>query len=426
MYVRRTIRGIAVILALSLCSSYATQAGAAEKTSFTQWGWPLPYEHVSPKSIDWLKSKGWWPLTIAWQGPFSGENTTNVVMDKQGLLQKRGLDAVFTEFGNGPAINEAIIAGRAQIGSGGNFPFTTLVDKAIPVVGLATVAPNLTHCVIVPNDSPLKKFKDLAGSKTPLAVGMVTGSSAEFYFQEAAKQNGVIIGKDVTLVNMSIPDQLALPKGVAAVVPWEPSCSVIADRLKTGRIIDTIFPYNIYQGTFYIRSEIAKNAPDVAQAISDAYVEATLWIRLNPEEASKLLAASPGLESYPEPLLEKQVAAFNNLYKPTYVFPFAKFWAEENVRIADFLFSGNRISRKLTALDYQNAYDESFMTATFKKLGLKIPTQPPFIPSNWKGKVGQPPYPPYDNTSTMKTGQVFPQSGDLTKAWSFDGKTYQP
>ncbi|GAC1424650.1 MAG: hypothetical protein NVS3B16_05970 [Vulcanimicrobiaceae bacterium] len=365
-------------------------------------------------------------MTVAWQGPFSGENAIAVAMDKQGLLQKRGLEAAYQEFGNGPSVNESVIAGRAQVGSGGNFPFTTLIDKSIPVVGLGTVAPNLEHCVIVANDSPLKKFKDLAGSKSPLAIGVVTGSSAEFYFQEAAKLNGVAIGKDVTLVNMSIPDQLALPRGIAAVVPWEPSCSVIADRLKTGRVIDTIFRYNIYQGTFFARSELAKNAPDVAQAITDAFTEATLWIRLNPQATGKLLAASPGLESYPEALLEKQTEQYNNLYKPTYVYPFAKFWGSENARIADFLYKANRISRKLSAADYQNAYDENFMNATFKKLGWKIPDEPPFIPAGWKGRVGQPPYPAYDNVTDMKSAQFFPQKGDLTKVWSFDGKTYRP
>ena len=60
----------------------------ASAQNFTQWGWPQPYEKVSDKSIAWLKEKGWWPLAVGWQGPFSGQNTINVVMDKEGLLQK--------------------------------------------------------------------------------------------------------------------------------------------------------------------------------------------------------------------------------------------------------------------------------------------------------------------------------------------------
>lgn len=205
----------AALLALTMMSLDAPVS--AQKQDFTQWGWPTPYTSVSPRSIEWLKKKSWWPLTVAWQGPFSGENAINVVMDKQQFLQKRRLDATFQEFGNGPAVNESIIAGRAQIGSGGNFPFTTLIDRRVPVVGLATVAPNLEHCTIVANDSPIRKMSDLARTKTPVAIGLVTGSSGEFYFQEAAKANGVVIGRDVTLVNMPMPISSRCPK---ASQPW--------------------------------------------------------------------------------------------------------------------------------------------------------------------------------------------------------------
>src|SRR5262249_730551 len=74
----------------------ATAPAAAQ--SFTNWGWPHPYEKVSDKSIAWLKQKGWWPLGFGWQGPFSGQNTINVVIDKAELMQKRGLEAKFQVF----------------------------------------------------------------------------------------------------------------------------------------------------------------------------------------------------------------------------------------------------------------------------------------------------------------------------------------
>ena len=76
--------------------------------SFTDWGWPQPYEKVSDKSVDWLKQKGWWPLGFGWQGPFSGQNTINVVMDKAELMQKRGLDAKFQVFAAGPDVVGAL------------------------------------------------------------------------------------------------------------------------------------------------------------------------------------------------------------------------------------------------------------------------------------------------------------------------------
>ncbi len=67
-------------------------AGLASAQTSTEWGWPQPYESVSDKSVQWLKDKGWWPLSVAFQPPWSGQNTINIVMDRQGLLEKRGVE----------------------------------------------------------------------------------------------------------------------------------------------------------------------------------------------------------------------------------------------------------------------------------------------------------------------------------------------
>ena len=65
---------------------------AASDRQYTQWGWPLPYKRVSDTSIAWLKEKGWWPLALGWQAPWSGQNAVMAVMNHQGLLNKRGIE----------------------------------------------------------------------------------------------------------------------------------------------------------------------------------------------------------------------------------------------------------------------------------------------------------------------------------------------
>src|SRR5262249_55126136 len=99
-----TTRFGAIVSAVFAASVFAIVPAAAQ--AFTDWGWPQPYEKVSDQSIAWLKQKGWWPLGFGWQGPFSGQNTINVVMDKAELLQKRGIDAKFQVFAAGPDVNE--------------------------------------------------------------------------------------------------------------------------------------------------------------------------------------------------------------------------------------------------------------------------------------------------------------------------------
>lgn len=126
--------------AVALAGLIWTIAPAAAQ-GFTDWGWPQPYEKVSAKSVDWLKQKGWWPLGFGWQGPFSGQNTINVVMDKAGLLETRGIESKFQVFAAGPDVNEAVASARIQVGNGGNFPFTSLLDRGVPVRAIAVVAP---------------------------------------------------------------------------------------------------------------------------------------------------------------------------------------------------------------------------------------------------------------------------------------------
>lgn len=399
---------------------------AVAQQKFNDWGWPTPYERVSDKSVKWLQDKGWWPVQVAYQAPWSGQNTVNIVMDRQGLLKLRGIETKFQAFPSGPAINETIVSARFQAGNGGNFPFTSLLDKNIPVKAIAILSPNLLHALVVPADSKLKGIKDLKGSNPPATIGLVTGSSAEFYFQMAMQVNGIQSGKDVILKNMPPGEQMALPKGIDGVVAWDPTPTMMVEERKNGRIIDSIFPYNMYEGQFYLRSEIVENAPDVAQAFSDAFAEATLWTRRYPEKAADLMAEDPALKSFSKAILLQQVRAYNNLYKPTNIYPHAQFWGAVNETIFNWLHEQKRITQPLKAKDFVAAVDERFMRKTFEKLGWAVPAQPPFIPAGWKGDPAKPPFPDYVHAINTKEPQAFPVKGDLVKPWSFGGQSHTP
>lgn len=398
----------------------------AQSGKFTDWGWPLPYEKVSDKSVAWLKQKGWWPLQVAFQSPWSGQNNISIVIDKEGLLAKRGIEMKLTPFGSGPATNEVLVSGKVQVASAGNFPYTSLLDKQIPVKTIAIITPNILHATIVPLDSKIKSLADLKGSNPPATIGIVTGSSAEFYFQEAAQVTGLQIGKDVILKNMPIGEQMALPKGIDAVVPWDAGASMIVQDRKTGRIIDSIYPYNMYEGNFVVRQELVDNVPDVVQALSDAYVESLLWTRLNLEGTVKHLQDDPSLKNFTKEILVQQTRVYNDLYKPTFVYPHGKFWGEANEPIFKWLYELKRIQHPLKAADFEKSVDARFMDKTFAKLGWTVPKTPPFIPAGWSGSLDKFPYPEYITPLNLKEPQPFPEKGDLTKPWSFGGKTYNP
>jgi sulfonate transport system substrate-binding protein len=64
------------------------------------------------------------------------------------------------------------------------------------------------------------------------------------------------------------------------------------------------------------------------------------------------------------------------------------------------------------------------MDATFEKLGWRIPERPPFLPKDWGG-VGNLPYKPYA-ADLLQGPAPFPEPGELTRPWTFMGKTYHP
>src|SRR5207248_434533 len=142
----------------------------------------------------------------------------------------------------------------------------------------------------------------------------------------------VQIGKDVVMKNMPPGEQMAMPRGLTGVVAWDPTPAMMVEERKNGKIIDAIFAYNMYEGQFYVRSELVENVPDVVQAFSDA----------------------------------------------------------------------------------------------FAKLGWNVPKEPPFLPVGWKGSPSKPPYPEYIHPINTTTPQPFPGQGDLAKAWTFGGKTFNP
>ncbi len=404
----------------------AAPAARAQSPAFTEWGWPLPYEQVSRKSVEWLKAKGWWPLTYAYQPLWLGQSVIRVAGD-MGFPAKRGLEMTFVPFLAGPAVNEAIVAGKAQVGSGGPFPTTTMLSRNAPIKGLAIVSYGYRHAVMVPIGSPLKQPADLKGK----TIGLVVGSGAEYGYVTWAKANGLDPFRDAVIKNMPVPDQATMPGGLDAVVPWDPAVEWMERERKNALLFADTTEFMYYFGTMYVREEIVREAPDVAQAIVDSFVETVLYSRSAPKQTAEFLKRDPALDGYPLSLIERQNRAYVNALKPSWTFPFVDYVAVEGDRVARWLHQGGRIRSAVTAADFRSYLIPSFMEATFRKLGWRVPAQPPYFPpgtssetlSAWvKAEATYKQILPYH----LKEPQPFPEPGDLEKPWYFGGKWYQP
>jgi ABC-type nitrate/sulfonate/bicarbonate transport system substrate-binding protein len=408
---------------------------------FTDWGWPLPYEKVSDKSVSYLKEKGWWPLKWAYQPPWMAEATIPWIIKKLDLAKKRGLELEILGLLAGPDINEGLASGKFPIGNGGNFPVTSLLDKKVNVKSAGIIwTPLDEHPILVHLDSKIVNPKDLEGK----SIGLVAGSSAEFAFVGYAMAQGLDLAK-VSLKPMPIPDQATFPSGIDAVVPWAPTPTLMTKYRKNAKVFADTGPYQLYWGDVHVRTELIENCPDVVQALTDMAVEALLWGRTRPKEATDIVKEDAYLEGYPWQLLYDENVTWMSRLKPTWIYPYAEIYAEEGARIANWLHERDRIKRKLTKEDYLDYFAPGvkFMNNTFKKLGWKIPSVPPYFAAGMtmdkfreglgekqagEGKLIQLrrlqarfqfPY-------RMEENQPWPEKADLEKPWTYEGKTYNP
>ena len=253
-------------------------------------------------------------------------------------------------------------------------------------------------------------------------IATLLGSFLEFYIAAAADSNGLQVGKDYTLAGMTLREAQYLPKGIDAVVSYDPFVSVMLER-KIGRKIDDAFPYYFNKGYDFVRKEIHDNAPDVVQALSDATLEATLYVRFDTEKAVDMYYNDDRVSSvYSRDLFLEQTKKYLTLYKPDYRYIHADFWSAQDVVVAKSQYEKQRMPRLLSVDDMKAAYAPDYMAASLGKVGFAVPARPVFLPPSWNGTPGHPPYPTYENFSTMSAPQPFPAKGDLTRQWSFAGK----
>jgi ABC-type nitrate/sulfonate/bicarbonate transport system substrate-binding protein len=405
-------------------------AAALGGQRFTDWGWPLPYEQISAKSKQWLQSKGWWPINAAWIVVWSGQEMVGHVMQSQKLLEKRGIDTDWKTFVAAGFSNEAFIPGRIQIASTGALGVLALISNKVPLRALAVHSPGLTHAATVPLDSPLKSLADLKGAKVlkrPAVVGTTTGSTNHFGFIAAAHYLDLKAEEDYTLRSMPPGDLATGPKGIDVYTIWEPHVSYSTEVLKVTRLLETLDPYYIYSGYYYCRQEIEDNAADVVQLLTDAFMEAVLWAKANPDEAVRSLVSRPEYGRLGRGLIDKMTERYLFWPKPTVYYPYDDpngIWPKEEARISDWAYETGASKNRVTNVDWQTVRRTRYMDATFDKLGWKVPERPSFLPRDFGG-VGNLPYKPY-GAALLQGPAAFPEPGELRKAWTFKGKTYLP
>lgn len=406
------------VLLFGLMLFAAGSAYGQPKGQFTEWGWPQPYERVSPKSVEWLKSKGWWPIQTNFYPATCQYGMPTMVVSKK-FAEPRGLEVALRRFASGPAANEALIAGHVHFAHVGNFPFFSLVDKNAPVRGIFLI-PHERISLMVPVNSPIKSVRDLKGK----TIGTAVGSGAYMALIFMLRHHGLNPDRDVSIRNLPWPEQLSLPAGIDAVAPWDMGPSIMIHHLKNGRELADLTPYDVNYGMTIIRTEIIDNAPDVAQAIVDSLLESVLWMRLHMAEATDICrTVDTTAASYPVDLVRRIIAEANAYLKPTWTYPNMELVLQGLVA-PKWMKETGRLSRDLNEDDFRKYLATRFLEQSYKKLGWKVPERNPIFEGS-QIKFGVFPY-EYRRPFALTSPQPFPVKGDLTSPWYYAGKWHSP
>jgi ABC-type nitrate/sulfonate/bicarbonate transport system substrate-binding protein len=218
------------------------------------------------------------------------------VVKDQGLDKKHGLDVEPVTLGAVSAYYAAVATGEVDILPAGPHVLQKMRLEGVPIKAILTYA-RLNALTVITADPAIKTIADLKG-KT-IAADM--GSSEYQVLALYGKSQGVVFGKDVTVVQAGPPlarTQLQA-KRVDAAMTWEPSATLtLRDNPQYRPILtgDTAWKAIAKADGWELivagREDFLKRSPDAVGRLMRMFQEGQRFIKANPDDADRIVAAS--------------------------------------------------------------------------------------------------------------------------------------
>lgn len=229
-------------------------------------------------------------LVIAYPGTESiggvaGYAQENGIIEEK--LKELGYEVEFNAFsGAGPAVNEALASGDADIAIYADFPGIVNKSKGtdIQLLGIASTETNAE--IIIPKDSHIKSLEDLKGKK----IGFGKGTYAQKYLYEALESAGVSLD-EVELIDLKSDAETAFITGqIDALCYTESSTAKIRfnDEIQA-KLLSSTRDNEKWGATSVIvgREKYVNSNEEAVEALFKALFEAKDEIIANPEEYYK-------------------------------------------------------------------------------------------------------------------------------------------
>ena len=275
----------------------------------------------------------------------SKQLTALAVLEKKGTLEKRlgalGYKVEWPEFAAGPQQLEALNANGLDIASTAESPPVFSQAAGVPLVYLAANSSDgRAVSLLVPPNSPVKRFKDLKGKK----VAFQKASIGHYLTVRAAEKEGLKLA-DVTSVFLAPPDaNAAFSQGkVDAWFIWEPFVTRNVQN-KVGRVLlDGGKGLKDTNNFYSTNRKFYQENPQVIKIFLEELQKAQVWSKKNPKEIAQLLTSATQLDA---PTLEKM----HNKYDFALV-PINEKVIKKQQEVADKWYSLGLIPKKVNVRD---------------------------------------------------------------------------
>lgn len=212
---------------------------------------------------------------------------------ERGFFEGVGLEVEMKGFASGKAASDALRAGAIDVATASEYVVVTrsFAEPDLRVFGSISYYRN--KAIVARRDLGIDQAADLKDKR----IGVTQPSSAEYSLNVFLAIHG-LDNDDVTLVNLA-PDKIvgALVDGaVDAAITWEPHVRKIQEALGARGVTFEGKDFDAYL-LLLGRQEYVDGHSRALRKLLQALVRAEDWVRANPAEAKRLLAARFSLDA---------------------------------------------------------------------------------------------------------------------------------
>ncbi len=228
-------------------------------------------------------------------GRILGSALIHVGVEK-GYFKKEGLEISRSFFSTGKENLDAVLAGKADLGTVADFPIALEAMKGAKIYIIASLAyPAKTFAIIARKDQGISCPKDVQGKR----IGITFGTNLPFVLDSFLLFHRVP-RKDIRLIDIPM-DRMpeALRKGdVQAVIAWEPVSSRIRTQLGTNAVVFYGDEQHIYRMTWNIvgTQEFVQKNPETIKRVLRALRKAEDFMKGDRKDALRITAGFVGME----------------------------------------------------------------------------------------------------------------------------------